>query len=100
MDSQILSGIAFFGSTAVLMVLFEVVERYDSPRLLWLLTNPRRYGRAMWLLNITAALFAHGTALKAMGYLLQSNQKEIPFPSRDANSRPQPYLPSELSDAD
>ena len=100
MDSQILSGIAFFGSTAVLMALFEIVERYDSSRLLWLLTNPRRYGRATWLLNVTATLFAHDTAIKAMGHLLQSSQKEIPFPSRDANTRPQPYLSTELSEAD
>ena len=100
MDSQILSGIAFFGSAAVLMVLFGIVERYDSSRLLWMLTNPQRYGRAMWLLNITAALFAHDTALKAMGHLLESNQKEAPSLLRDASKWPQSYTASELSETD
>lgn len=100
MDSQILSGIAFFGVAAVLMVLFEIVERYDSSRLFWLLTNPRRYGRAMWLLNITAALFAHGTALKAMGHVLERNQIETPSSIRDSSKWPQAYLSSELSEMD
>ena len=100
MDSQILSGIAFFGSAAVLMALFEIVERYDSSRLFWLLTNPQRFGRAMWLLNISAALFAHGTALKAMGHLLERNQQEILSASRDVNKWPRSYTTSELSEAD
>ncbi len=100
MDSQILSGIVFFGAASVLMVLFGIVERYDSSRLFWLLTNPRRYGRAMWLLNITAALFAHDTALKAMGHLLERNQIETPTSIRDASKWPQAYPSSELSEMD
>lgn len=100
MDPQILSGIVFFGAASVLMVLFGIVERYDSSRLFWLLTNSRRYGRAMWLLNIAAALFAHDTALKAMGHLLERNQKEIPSQIRDASNWPQAYPSSELSEMD
>ena len=100
MDSQILSGIAFFGAAAALMVLFGIVERYDSSRLFWMLTNPQRYGRAMWLLNITAALFAHDTALKAMGHLWERNQKETPSLFRDASKWPQAYPSSELSEMD
>jgi hypothetical protein len=71
MDIQTVSALALSSVAGVLIVLFGIIERYDSRTLLLLLTvQPRPYW-AMWLLNITATLFAPQTALKAMGHLLE-----------------------------
>lgn len=71
MDIQTLSGLALSSVAGALMALFAIIERYDSRALLLLLTvQPRPYW-AMWLLNVTATLFAPRTALKAMGQLLE-----------------------------
>jgi hypothetical protein len=71
MDIQTVSALALSSVAGALMVLFGVIERYDSRTLLLLLTvQPRPYW-AMWLLNVTATLFAPQTALKAMRQLLE-----------------------------
>ena len=55
----------------MLMVMFWLIERYEPHLLLYMLVNPRKPAWATWLLGVTAMLFAHRTALRAMGYSLE-----------------------------
>ena len=71
MDIQTLSSIALSSMGLMLMVMFWLIERYEPHVLLYMLVNPRKPAWATWLLGVTAMLFAHRTALRAMGYSLE-----------------------------
>ena len=71
MGLETLSGLALCGVGIITLVMFAIIERYDSKGLIALITEHSRPSLAVWLLSNAAFLFAPRTTINAIGLLIE-----------------------------